>query len=209
MDKKSFLRGFGMGVLFAAVILGISFSMRTSKGQVISQARKYGMVFKDKDEKLFSTSTPDNNTDGDTSPVPSTSANAPSNDKNATNGNAAPTLKPQQTKTVVTPKPTKKADSKNNSQKKSAEDRKKELEKEKKKMKEEIEKEKKKLTINAGEWSDSVSKKLLSMGIIKSAKDFDSYLNRYGYSSRIVAGTYDVSVEDSYDELARKITGGK
>ena len=29
MDKRSFIRGFGMGVLFAAVILGISCLMRT------------------------------------------------------------------------------------------------------------------------------------------------------------------------------------
>ena len=45
MDKKSFLRGFGTGVLFVAVILGISCLIRTSDSAVISRARKLGMTF--------------------------------------------------------------------------------------------------------------------------------------------------------------------
>ena len=43
MDKKSFIRGFGTGVLFVAVILGISCLIRTSDSAVISRARKLGM----------------------------------------------------------------------------------------------------------------------------------------------------------------------
>ena len=45
MDKKSFLRGFGTGVLFVAVILGISCLIRTSDSAVLSRARKLGMTF--------------------------------------------------------------------------------------------------------------------------------------------------------------------
>ena len=45
MDKKSFIRGFGTGVLFVAVILGISCLIRTSDSAVISRARKLGMTF--------------------------------------------------------------------------------------------------------------------------------------------------------------------
>ena len=46
MNKKSFLRGFGIGVLFAAVILGISFTVRTSDSYVVSKAKELGMVYK-------------------------------------------------------------------------------------------------------------------------------------------------------------------
>lgn len=219
MDKKSFLRGFGTGVLFAAVILGISFSVRTSKGQVIAQAREYGMVFPDREEKLFSSASPNGNASPSASSETTVSASPtadPTDKKDNTDNDksaAVPTVKPQQAnKASATPKPTaKKADSskssKAGSNKTDLEKEKAKMDKEKEKVKKSIENEKKKLTISAGEWSDSVSRKLLNMGIIKNAKDFDSYLNRYGYSSRIVAGTYDVSPSDTYAELAKKITG--
>ena len=81
------------------------------------------------------------------------------------------------------------------------------MKKEKEKMEKEIRAEQKKLTISAGEWSTTVSKKLQSMGIVKNAADFDKYLDKNGFSSYISAGTYTVSKKDSYRELARKITG--
>ena len=40
--KKTFWRGFGAGVLFAAVILGISCLLRTSDAQVVARAKKLG-----------------------------------------------------------------------------------------------------------------------------------------------------------------------
>ena len=54
MNKKSFLRGFGSGVLFTAVILGTSAMLRTSDSYVRSRALKLGMVEKpQKEETLF------------------------------------------------------------------------------------------------------------------------------------------------------------
>ena len=59
MNKKSFLRGFGSGVLFTAVILGTSAMLRTSDSYVRSRALKLGMVEKpQKEETLFATQTP-------------------------------------------------------------------------------------------------------------------------------------------------------
>ena len=55
MDKRSFIRGFGMGVLFAAVILGISCLMRTSDSAVIKRAKQLGMTYAAQEEKLFQT----------------------------------------------------------------------------------------------------------------------------------------------------------
>ena len=60
MDKRSFIRGFGMGVLFAAVILGISCLMRTSDSAVIKRAKQLGMTYAAQEEKLFQTSAPKN-----------------------------------------------------------------------------------------------------------------------------------------------------
>ena len=52
MNKKSFFRGFGVGVLFVTVVLGISCLMHTSDSAVISRAKKLGMTFADSDNKI-------------------------------------------------------------------------------------------------------------------------------------------------------------
>lgn len=194
MDKKSFIRGFGTGVLFAAVILGISFLIRTSDAYVAKRAKELGMVYAQEDSSLMLAKS---------SPDPSTSVEnkggedvQPTAEPVATTepipkATAKPTAEPTPT---VTPKPKKK---KNNSK----------MDEEKKKAEENIRKEIKYLTIEAGDWSSDVSAKLERLGIISNAKDFDQYLNNNGYSSSISAGTYKVSVGESYSELARKITG--
>ena len=46
MNKKSFLRGFGAGVLFVTVILGISCLIRTSDSAVITRAKNSIANFK-------------------------------------------------------------------------------------------------------------------------------------------------------------------
>lgn len=213
MDKRSFIRGFGVGVLFTALILGISFVVRTSDAYVKSQALKLGMVYKeDQGEDLVFTSPGPEETakqeggkdtgkqDGDkkgkdnkakATPKPkktpaSKETKKPEDASRATEKPVPPaaTARPQATKKpVVSPKPG------NTRPKKTAPPR-----------------EKQKLTIVAGEWSSDVSEKLERMGIVKNAKQFDKYLNDNGYSERISAGTYSVSASDSYEQLARKIT---
>ena len=66
--------------------------------------------------------------------------------------------------------------------------------------------EKKQLTINDGDWAGKVSKELEAMGIIDDAVEFDKYLSDNGYSNVINSGTYDVSPDDTFHELAEKIT---
>ena len=69
-----------------------------------------------------------------------------------------------------------------------------------------IEDEKKQLIINDGDWAGKVSKELEDMGIIDDAVSFDKYLSDNGYSNVIKSGTYDVSPDDTYPDLAKKIT---
>lgn len=53
MNKKSFLRGFGAGVLFVTVILGISCLIRTSDSAVITRAKKMGMTFASSNNTIY------------------------------------------------------------------------------------------------------------------------------------------------------------
>ena len=211
MNKRSFLRGFGIGVLFAAIILGISFTVRTSDSYVVSKAKELGMVYGDGQDsgiKLVE-ATPDASEQVTETP------DADKKDKAEKS-----TEKPKAT-AAATPDAASKATAASKSDKTSEPDPKKDLEEEKKKAQKELEAEKKKaeremkkqkesltksLTVDVGDWSSDVSNKLQSLGIIKDAKDFDKYLNDNGFSSSISAGTYQVSIGDTYNELARKIT---
>lgn len=203
MDKKSFIRGFGAGVLFAAVILGISFLVRTSDSFVTSRARQLGMVYADKseDKGALTKETPKAETSPDvqTSQMPNESA-APTEDNKSSNKNTS--------KSEKTPVATEVAKSSNVSKEDVEEfsDVSKSLKKEKEEVEKEVLGEKKKLTIDVGDWSLDVSQKLEDLGIVDSASDFDSYLNKNGYSYSINAGEYKVSVDDTYEELAKKIT---
>lgn len=199
MDKKSFFRGFGVGVLFAAIILGISFMIRTSDPYVTSRAKELGMVYESESESELQLAEDDSENDATATPA-ATKASESTKEKQAT-ATPAPTQD-----VTAAPKAT---DSTNSAKKDTVqkEDTKKKMQEEKEKMEQEIRQEQKTLTINAGDWSSDVSKKLEYLGIISSAKDFDKYLNDNGYSSSISAGTYTVSIDDTYADLARKITG--
>ena len=190
MNKKQFIRGFGTGVLFYSIVLGISFTVRTSDSYIKSMAKELGMVYAKEDSGALDF------VKAEETPVPSVEA----------------TEKPEN-KATTSPKSTekpKKVIKKTDASQKDLDDAKKNLDEKKDSMDKEIDNQlslsKKKLTISVGEWSDSVCKKLQSMGIVDNAKDFDKYLNDNGYSSYISAGTYTVSPDDTYSELAKKIT---
>lgn len=59
------------------------------------------------------------------------------------------------------------------------------------------------ITVKKGMQSSAVAKELEKKGIIKSASDFDNYLNKKGYSTKICVGTYSVKSSDSYEKLAK------
>lgn len=202
MDKKSFFRGFGVGVLFAALILGVSFLVRTSDSYVKSRARELGMVYagnQDSDKVLSDK--------GGATATPKTEDNSEQATSNPDTTKVPEVTKVPEKSSTLAPKATTSATSKPKSSSTKSSDNKDAMEKEKKQMEESMRAEEKKLTISAGEWSSDVSKKLASMGIVKNATDFDKYLEKNGYSDSISAGTYTVSKGDSYQELAKKITG--
>lgn len=197
MDKKSFIRGFGVGVLFAAVILGISFLIRTSDSFVTMRAKELGMVYADDSQSSMNL----------VSAAPTASAQ-PTAAKKETPKETAASKSTQAPKAANSATESPKESDNTDSKKETTSSKKtKSMEEEKKELEKSIREEEKKLTIDVGDWSSDVSKKLENLGIVDSAKEFDSYLDKHGYSASINAGTYDVSVNDTYDELARKITG--
>lgn len=197
MDKKSFLRGFGAGVLFAAVILGISCFIRTSEPATIARAKKLGMAFESNNSQKVMAQLPEESSVPETDVTPE----------------AAATPEPVVTKeAAVTPVPSAGSDISNKPSKppvkKDNGNIDKKFKEAKDKAKKDAEDAKKQLTINDGDWAGKVSKQLEEMDIVDSASEFDKYLSDNGYSNVIKSGTYDVSPEDTFKELAEKITSG-
>ena len=210
MKNQSFWRGFGVGVLFASVILGISCMIRTSDSQVVSRAKKLGMVYEKKEEMVTAKLDKED---------PEASIEPTQRAKDEKKTETPKSEQPKQTESVAAPSPEvddvkKDSSPKDDSSEKSTTqkdgskkdtslaDAKKDLENQKKDMKNTAQKQSKNLEIKVGDWSSTVSSKLESMGIIKNATDFDKYLNDHGYSASINAGTYKVSPSDSYQDLA-------
>lgn len=190
MDRKSFFRGFGIGILFASLILGVSFVIRTSDSFTKRRALELGMIYE---------------SNGDAKTVLSKNAG---DDLESAEELAESVEKKTEEKTGSKKTDSKKTDSKKTDSKKT-DSKKTDMKKEKEKLEKNVKSEQQKLTIRAGEWSTAVSKKLQEMGIIKDATDFDKWLDKNGYSSFISAGTYNVSEKDTYHDLAEKITGNR
>ncbi len=64
------------------------------------------------------------------------------------------------------------------------------------------------ITVSSGMGSETVASLMQSAGIIESASDFDSYLNKNGYSTKIEIGTYEMTDKMSYEELAEILIKG-
>lgn len=186
MDKKSFIRGFGTGVLFATLILGISCLIRTSDSAVIRRAKALGMGYVVEDDSLFSSDK------ASTKGAVSADGQKETKDSSKAKKTNKPTQTPESTETVK--------------KKEDISDQKDTLDKEKEKMEKEFQDAGKEFTIRAGEWSSEVSRRLEEMNLISDAEEFDAYLEKNGYSDEIRAGTFEISSGADFDEIARTIT---
>lgn len=181
MDKKSLIRGFGFGVLFATVVMGITYRIEVSDSAVVKRAKELGMVYASGEQ------TESLSLRGQASEQPSPSPTAtPAGKRPKSTAEASATPK-----TVAKEEDPKAKD---------------EMESEKKRMEDEMKKAAQEFSIREGEWSSQVSRRLEEQKLISNAQDFDNYLERNGYGDDIKAGTFSISPSDSYEEIARKIT---
>ena len=196
MKLKYYLRGLGIGMIVTALILGISFSNRqeqTAQGmtddQIRERAAELGMV--DSSELTLaalqnSAKQPTENATEDpvetqgqkeTTEVAETTA-----DLQETQTTAETATAPENTaepETTIAPENTAEPDQELDTG----------------------------ITIQRGDDSGSVSRKLYEAGLVENAKAFDNYLCHNGYSRSINPGTYEIEPGTSEEEIAKIITG--
>jgi len=232
MRLKIFLRGLGAGIVFSALIMLVCTSS-LSEEFIIEKAKEYGMVMKDektsnsskteedidklKDE--LNTNKPDKEDNPSDSNNPVESIN-PSKEPDKTSQpedtkgpvkTVQPSKAPQPTKTVQPskePQPTKTVQPSKEPQPTKTVQPSKEPQPTKtvQPTKEPVDGSKITFTISRGMNSYSAAKVLEQKGIIKSARDFDSYLCKNKLDSRVKAGTFTATKGMSYAQLAKIIT---
>ncbi len=65
------------------------------------------------------------------------------------------------------------------------------------------------ITVNHGDGSYTVAKKLEDVGVVISAATFDAFLCQNGYDKRLRTGTFSIPTDASDEQIARIVTGAE
>ena len=202
MKFKYFLRGLGVGIIFASIVCLTAYwgnpAAKMSDDEIIRRAKKLGMVEKEDNlggllnnttqeiNKADTTSSESATKDTDAS----TQADTTSEDKNT----ESVSEDSSKTEEIATNKKTEETTEQND---------KTEVAKEKQS---DDKKDTVKITIQKGSSSFPVCQRLQELGMIEDAADFDTYLVENGYASRIRVGEHTLKKGMSYHDIAEAIS---
>lgn len=65
------------------------------------------------------------------------------------------------------------------------------------------------ITVNSGDGSYTVARKLADVGVVTSAETFDTFLCQNGYDKRLRTGTFSIPADASDEQIARIVTGAE
>lgn len=225
MKLKHFLRGLGAGVIFATLVLSISFSLngyKMSEAAIVEEALELGMVWPDRDNSKDNepATTPDE-------PDTSTTEAPTSSEVIESTSEIGSTAEPTTTPATATTEPTTPAET--SSVKETTPEQTTvetptsepvttetttpvETTPEPESTTEEppeIVAGKSIITVPKGMNSVQVAKLLETAGAVRDAYDFDAYIVRQGYGGRIQIGRHEIPLGSSYDEIIKIICGLK
>lgn len=199
MKKKYFLRGLGAGIMLSAVVTAVSVVQNNSVSdeEIRTRAKQLGMVeaeqnTKEKEQKETKAAATENpkktkkaKKTEEPTVLPDVTA-TPEAQKFVDTGKKAGTYATEQPKQTEKPEATKKPAATKKPQS--------------------TEKKYISVTIEAGMWSDEISKKFKELGLVDNAEAFDDFLCDNGYASMIKVGVYEVPTNATYTEIANIIT---
>ena len=180
MKFKYFLRGVGVGIIFSSIVFLVAYqgaaAGKMTEEEIIKEAEKLGMVEKEDPVGDLLTTQTDAK---DSKEEPSSSEETKSEE------NSEDKKQTEQT-TEVTTENTTEATTENNT--------------------ETTTEEKVTITIEKGSTSYTVCQKLQELGLIEDASEFDTYLVKNGYASRIRVGEHTLKKGMEYHDIAEAIS---
>lgn len=190
MKLKYYLRGLGIGILITTIIFIIGIQVNQDKmfsdEKVIRRAKALGMVMDDSDTKTIDELNKDKQEEQDNKNQKESKEND-NNDKKED--------KESKNKENLTEDDTTKAD------KQAVESKDSEVETATNQKIEQVE-----ISILPGEYSDTISQKLLDAGLIDDKAAFSKYINDTNVDNLIQPGTFAVPKGASYEEVAKILT---
>ena len=215
MKFKYFLRGLGTGIIFATLVCFVAFNTSGSKEisdkEVIERARKLGMVeekssvkdlfVSDKIQSSKESEDESDKKDKDSAKEKKTEDSSSEKKKN----DKKTTEEEKITQTKTTEVTTEQTTTEQTTEGKTTE-QKTEASTEATTEKQEESAKEVTITIKGGMSSYPVCQMLQEIGVIKDAMDFDNYLIKNGYASRISVGTHTLKIGMSYEEIAIAIS---
>ena len=207
MERKYYLRGLGIGIVVTAIIMGIATSGKRgmTDEEIIARAKELGMV----ENTVLSEKTEE---EAETEAAVDIANAEDATEKSAIEETKKPetSTEQKQNTTEETEKPETSTEQKQNI---TEETKKPETSTEQQTTadkKEDITSAVvKTITVNSGDGSYTVAKKLAEAGVVTSAENFDTYLCQNGYDKKLRTGNFSIPADASDEQIARIVTGAE
>ena len=207
MERKYYLRGLGIGIVVTAIIMGIATSGKRgmTDEEIIARAKELGMV----ENTVLSEKTEE---EAETEAAVDIANAEDATEKSAIEETKKPetSTEQKQNTTEETKKPETSTEQKQNT---TEETKKPETSTERQTTadkKEDITSAVvKTITVNSGDGSYTVAKKLAEAGVVTSAENFDTYLCQNGYDKKLRTGNFSIPADASDEQIARIVTGAE
>ena len=208
MKLKYYMRGLGIGIVVAAVLMGIALGgdkERLSDDEIMARAKALGMV--------ESSVLADLNKDKETEINPENDTQSEAEDETQEPSKDEPVKEPQ-SEQQTDPEKEQQSEPKDEPQTESEKEPQTEPDNQpdaeaQNPPQEDAQEEYVTLVIERGESSVSVSRSLAELGLVESAKDYDRYLCSNGYDKSIKVGTHKIKVGSTEKEIAEIISRKK
>ncbi|MBQ8147682.1 MAG: hypothetical protein IJ040_02700 [Lachnospiraceae bacterium] len=192
MKRKYYIRGIGVGILFATIVLFTAYSVfggkKMTDEEIMDRAEELGMVYSESAlenlTKPADTQEANDSEANSTNDSTDTSASDTSDsDTESTDTTAEEPTTEEPTTEATTEVTTEAASSTSGEEGRMVT-----------------------FTVVSGMSSWNVATILRDQGVIEDASDFDAYLVANGYSSKINIGEYSVAVGTDYESIAKMLT---
>ena len=209
MRLKYYLRGLGTGILFATIILMISYSYKMSDKQIKEKALKLGMVYPEKTTVTEEIKTTDSESENTTTGEENSQTETTKEETTTSKVEETTTSKVEETTTSKVEETTTKEETtkeETTKEQTTQESTTKEPQTEETTTKNNADVKTYVLTVTSRTSSKQVAMALESAGIISNYKEFDDYLCDNGYASNIQNGKFTITSDMSYKQIAETIT---
>ena len=224
MERKYYLRGLGIGIVVTAIIMGIATSGKRgmTDEEIIARAKELGMV----ENTVLSEKTEE---EAETEAAVDIANAEDATEKSAIEETKKPetSTEQKQNTTEETEKPETSEEQKENTTEETKKpetstEQKQNTTEETKKPETSTEQQTtadkkeditsavvKTITVNSGDGSYTVAKKLAEAGVVTSAENFDTYLCQNGYDKKLRTGNFSIPADASDEQIARIVTGAE